>query len=173
MKFDKTRFYTQVNADELQVGDKVIIANNAIELRSFVELDLSAIRLVKIGDESKEFRFWVENGVHLDAYRFAYLIERAPKEDSFRPFKDTNELIEYWTRKTGCQAKAYAMPPIWVKDKKDECIQIVLCLRPESVTVNDYACTVSMDKLLHYYTFLDGSPCGIKAGKEMQTNGGL
>lgn len=39
MKFDKSKLYTAVNADELKVGSKVFVADNLEELRTEVEYE--------------------------------------------------------------------------------------------------------------------------------------
>ena len=74
MKFDKTRVYTAVNADELPTGSKCIFANTVKELKeSFKERHIST--LCDIGDESMPERFIGSDGYVEVTYSFAYLIE--------------------------------------------------------------------------------------------------
>lgn len=39
MEFDKSRVYTVLNADELQIGSKVILGNTLSELKEAVEVE--------------------------------------------------------------------------------------------------------------------------------------
>ena len=74
MKFDKTRVYTAVNADELPTGSKCIFANTVEELKkSFKERHIST--LCDIGDESMPELFIGSDGYVEVTYSFAYLIE--------------------------------------------------------------------------------------------------
>lgn len=76
MNFDKSRVYTALNADELKVGSKVIVADDLFRLKE----DLSDYRLLKIIERVKsencEHRFLCDDGF---CYAFAYLVEE-PKE---------------------------------------------------------------------------------------------
>lgn len=76
MNFDKSRVYTALNADELKVGSKVIVADDLFRLKE----DLSDYRLLKIIERVKsencEHRFLCDDGF---TYRLAYLVEE-PKE---------------------------------------------------------------------------------------------
>ena len=36
MDIDKSKIYTSINADELRVGDKVVVADNMVDLRNKV-----------------------------------------------------------------------------------------------------------------------------------------
>lgn len=76
MNFDKSRVYTALNADELKVGSKVIVAYDLFTLKE----DLSDPRLLKVVEkvesEGWEERFVCDDGFH---YALAYLVEE-PKE---------------------------------------------------------------------------------------------
>jgi hypothetical protein len=69
MNFDKSKVYTAVNAEELKVGSKVIVADNLSVLKE----DITNLRLIKvIKPECYEHRFLCDDGY---SYAFAYLIE--------------------------------------------------------------------------------------------------
>lgn len=72
MKFDKTKMYTVLNAEELKVGSKVIVADNLTRLKE----DISNPRLLKIIEkvelEDWEHRFLCDDNFH---YALAYLVE--------------------------------------------------------------------------------------------------
>lgn len=71
MEFDKSRVFTALNADELEIGSKVIVANTLRVLRDGVGYEIPAERLTAIQSTSYLKRFVV--GKH--TYAFAYLVE--------------------------------------------------------------------------------------------------
>ncbi len=87
MEFDKNRIYTAVNADELKVGSKVIVANNLATLKALVEdfreeySDESLDTVVCIPASTEQNRFRISTGCSGEwrAYSLAYLV-LAPEE---------------------------------------------------------------------------------------------
>lgn len=79
MKFDKSRVYTALNADELKVGSKVIVADNITHLKWFVRDDIIHT-LEKIRGENCCYRFIANSGVE---YALAYLVEE-PEEKKLK-----------------------------------------------------------------------------------------
>lgn len=75
MEFDKSKVYTAVNADELKVGSKVIVANDLAHLRVFVHDNVSCV-LEKVLDEEITCRFVANEGA---PYSLAYLVSE-PEE---------------------------------------------------------------------------------------------
>ena len=86
-------------------------------------------------------------------------IGKVKKEPSYRPYQDTDELIEDWkTRFKVGQWRSHAMPLIWVRSK-------ATCLRTLVSGYDLYSVVFSGTKvgfrdLFDNYTYLDGSPCG-------------
>ena len=79
MEFEKSKVYTALNADELKVGSKVILADNLGRLKSRVEADYNIVLLEDIGSEEYDSRFF--NG---DAYfNLAYLVSE-PEEKKLK-----------------------------------------------------------------------------------------
>lgn len=84
MEFDKSRVYTALNAEELKVGSKVIVANNINSLKCkvqrtiFNECDIMEVK--NIFDESNERRFQL---TCKGAYPLAYLISE-PEEKKLK-----------------------------------------------------------------------------------------
>lgn len=80
MKFQKERYFTALNADELKVGSKVIVADDLCELKA----NLSHLRLTKI-IEKVEPESWAHRFSCDDGYRYAlaYLIEE-PEEKKLK-----------------------------------------------------------------------------------------
>lgn len=89
MEFDKSRVYTALNADELEVGSKVIVADTLQGLKD--RLNKSAfdknytIRIGGILPETEIHRFKTSLG---NNYPLAYLIS-PPKKAKYKPFSDT------------------------------------------------------------------------------------
>lgn len=75
MKFDKSRVYTALNADELKVGSKVIAANTLKVLVDAVGYEIPAERLISVQSDAYLHRFIVGE----NAYAFAYLVEEPAK----------------------------------------------------------------------------------------------
>ena len=89
MEFDKSRVYTALNADELEVGSKVIVADSLQGLKdrlSKFSLDKDyAGSIGSILPETAIHRFKTSIG---NEYPLAYLIS-PPKKPEYKPFSDT------------------------------------------------------------------------------------
>lgn len=73
MDFDLSRVYTATNADELHVGDEVVVADTMADLRmkvAEVEACDCKTRLMEIGNEDHQYRFRTAGA----GYALAYLI---------------------------------------------------------------------------------------------------
>lgn len=82
MEFDKSRVYTALNADELKVGSKVIVADNVRALKNAVEDE--GVRILQgIASESNVYRFVMSVD---GAYALAYLVEE-PEEKELEWFE--------------------------------------------------------------------------------------
>lgn len=88
MEFDKNRVYTALNADELKVGSKVIVADSITFLKNAVE-DEDVYILQDIASESNAFRFVTNGGT----YSLAYLVEE-PKELKWTDLKIGDVIIK-------------------------------------------------------------------------------
>lgn len=72
MKFDKSRVYTVLNADELKIGSKVIVADDLLALKESVLKHRLPKTIEKVESEDCERRFLCDDGFH---YTLAYLVE--------------------------------------------------------------------------------------------------
>jgi hypothetical protein len=72
MEFDVKRVYTTVNADELKIGSKVIVADNLSDLKRYVEREENYCTLTSICNEEYTCRFELSSG---SRYSLAYLVE--------------------------------------------------------------------------------------------------
>ena len=75
MEFDKSRIFTALNADELKIGSKVIVADSLGRLKECVESNKNICTLINITNEDCAYRFETNN----HAWLLAYLIEE-PEE---------------------------------------------------------------------------------------------
>ena len=157
MEFDKSRVYTALNADELKVGDKVILADNITELLKLVKFDLNIEKLKEVRTISCNARF---NGNTL--HFLAYLVERA-EEKRYRPYESIDEFVSDFIKRFNTHCPNYAMPLIWVRGKASRTILNVDAFYNDAICKDAIYVGCSwkeMTDLFEDYTFLDGSPCG-------------
>lgn len=76
MTFDKDKVYTALNADELEPGDRVIVADELANLKGEVENFCCSDELIKILPENNKDRFVIEG--YESSFALAYLIEKNP-----------------------------------------------------------------------------------------------
>jgi len=95
MIFDKSKVYTMFNADDLQVGDIVYLADSARSIRLKVAEDSKYIsKLSNIyDDEEEECRFVDEHNV---PYSFAYLVCPERNVEAFKAWHEGKKIeMEY------------------------------------------------------------------------------
>lgn len=101
MEFDKSRVYTALNADELEVGSMVIVADSVQGLKDRVNKSASdedyISRIGSILPETAIHRFKTLWG---GEYPLAYLIS-PPKEPEYKPFSDTEAAFKTITAHGG------------------------------------------------------------------------
>ncbi len=161
MKFDKSKVYTALNADELKVGDKVILADTISTLKTSVEREENIVIISRISDEDIACRFCLAGCG--GAYCLAYLVERAERaeEKKWRPYKNCDEMIADFKKRFNVDWADYEMPLIWLEIKNFH-IKSLVCDFAESA-VNVYCGdAVCLTSLLNDFTYLDGSPCGME-----------
>lgn len=157
MKFDKSRVYTALNADEVKIGSKGYFASFVIDLEIKMENDETPQKLVKVWSENETERFMNEN---FYSYSYFYLLEE-PKEEKWRPYKDTKEMINDFCIRFTLGFANYELPRIWINSKASKDVKhCITSFSTNNVLFgNTSSCLVS---LFENYTYLDGSPCGIK-----------
>ena len=79
MEFDKSKVYTALNADELKVGSKVILADDLSWLKVCVHYGDGIVPLVAVKSEEYNERFFDGD----EFYNFAYLVE-PPEEKKLK-----------------------------------------------------------------------------------------
>lgn len=170
MEFDISRVYTMLNADEVKEGSEGYFANNFKGLKDIIAHEFSECygKISKIKTEGHSLRFLKE-----DDYCFGlfYLIKES-QEEKFRPYSNPDEMIEDFKRRynsyddwSGKDNPMYN-PMIWIKSKdtgfrhlvtdygdNDNCNKICIWIGTPSINFKE---------LYENYTYLDGTPCGIK-----------
>ena len=109
MEFDKSKVYTALNADELEVGSKVIVGDSLYVLKDrlnkFAFDENYAIRIKSILPETEKYRFHTSCG---NVYSLVYLIS-PPEKPEYKPFSDTETAYKTITAHGGWikQGKTY------------------------------------------------------------------
>ena len=149
MKFEKSRVYTAVNADELPIGSKCVFADDLRELRRLVSIEDTSQVLIAIKGESYKYRFEQAkaDGMGETLFALAYLIE-PPAEPKYKPFESVDKAMEAIKKHGG-----------WIKDTIYNRCSAVIAYDDDTVeTVCD---SVGVDDLFDGFVFFDdGSPCG-------------
>jgi hypothetical protein len=84
---------------------------------------------------------------------------------NYRPFKDTDELIKVWKEKSKQVHSEYSltMPYIWVRRKEANSKGQLITEFSDEIHVGiGRGEAYNMTDLWVYFTFLDGSPCGVE-----------
>lgn len=154
MEFDCRKVYGAENAAAIKKGDKVYAADDFAILKDLVNNEGNPDTIKCIRDTAN-FRFQTEDNKN---YAFAYLVA-----EKWRPYKDVNELITAWQGKTGITARQNTMPLIWVKYNNTPYEKAQIMAFDNK---NDAICVIDtwydLTELFDKFTYLDGTPCGIK-----------
>lgn len=154
MEFDKSRVYTAVNAEELEIGSLIIAALNLEELDRKVKSEMDIQHLAGIADSSNLCRFGLDIYDDLNNLRYyplAYLIE-PPAEPKYKPFDSVKKAME--------AIKAHGG---WVKcgGSGREFLVTGCGTNKEDYAVYITSDWISLEELFKDYVFVnDGSPCG-------------
>ena len=148
MEFDKSKVYTAVNADELQIGSKCIFADTVKGLRRKVEEDTYRVEtFYRLHNDGGDDLF-VGNDC---AYCYAYLIE-SPNEPKYKSFSNMENL-----KKSAVKYKGF----IKTKQGVQEGIIIGISFDNRVIIKKRYGLEyLTFEQLFENYTFDDGSPCG-------------
>ena len=85
------------------------------------------------------------------------------RKQTFRPFKDCDELIEFWIKHYQSTNKPmYTKPLIWVRLKVDKRERIIVAFGTDFVEIGNKVKAVPLQKLFDDYEFLDGCVIGVK-----------
>ena len=172
MEFDISRVYTMLTADEVKEGSEGYFADNFKDLKDIIAREFSECygKISKIKAEGYSLRFLKE-----DSYCFGlfYLIKES-KEEKFRPYSNPDEMIEDFKKRYnsygGWSGKENPMynPMIWIKSKITGFRHLVTdysddnCGHCNKICIWVGTLPIKFKELYENYTYLDGTPCGIK-----------
>lgn len=164
MEFDKSRVFTALNADEIKVGSKGYFADNLRSLRGAAEEECSMAygEIEEIMNNSYGCRFRKKDG---DTYTLFYLAEE-PLEKKFRPYKDTDEMVEDFMERFYLLPRVHSLPILWVKSNDRKYLITRLDNNAVTLCFEKNVFTFDLRMLAEKYTYLDGSPCGIEEDEE-------
>lgn len=169
MEFYVDKVFVSLNADAMKIGSKGYCADSLVNLKAVVEneVELAYGEVTRINDKDCLYRFRIDNRIDK---AFFYLVEES--KEKFRPYKDTDEMIEDFKKRYnsygGWSGKDNPMynPMIWIKAKGAEKNKYLITRFHENTNVtmnfNQDVFTTGLPTLLDDYTYLDGTPCGIK-----------
>ena len=142
MKFDKSKVYTSLNADELKVGSEVIVANTIDELKQYVESDCYTDTIDCIMPEYFSDRFNSNNKYYNLAYLISEPIEKIDNIKDECKFAVPRHYIEEYAHMLG---KTYWELLDEIKTKIDKKIKVEEILKSKS-TKEQIFNSVTIDK---------------------------
>ena len=87
-----------------------------------------------------------------------------PEEKQYRPYDNSAEMIADFIDRFKVNCPEYCEPLIWVKSKKTGYRHLITTFYGSTVMLNtDSPVCCSLWQLYEFYTYLDGSPCGMEA----------
>lgn len=90
---------------------------------------------------------------------YTYRIKPEVKKPTYRPYKDTDEMIADFKERFKVDVPPYAMPSVWVTGIVERGVtNYVFGYSEHNVLI--YNAWRDLDSLFNRYTYLDGSPCG-------------
>lgn len=100
------------------------------------------------------------------SWNWAQCYYRVKEEPKYRPYENTEEMIEDFCERSGAKRSKMDEPFIWVFRKNgDFIVQIVGFYHGASgdfvgIHFGNSVETLSLEELFYNYTFKDGGPCG-------------
>ena len=168
MDFDKSRVFTVLNAEELNVGTRVLVADNLDVLKQKVNAydkeddeheATEPATIVKILDEDKCKRFKVRFDEVDREYEYA-LVYVIPCTE--RPFHNLAELVDYWDIHYQKEKRPpFTLPFIWVVNQATNEHVLITGFHKERNLVHITGDWVTLDFMFNVYKFEDGRPFGV------------
>lgn len=170
MEFDLSKVYSAPNADQIKIGSKGYFSDVLMYLKDAVEQEqgekYGEIAEIKNGTYAARFKMKDDY-----CYGLFYPVEDSKKTE-YRPYDDVNEMIDHFCSHFNLVSSTYSLPHIWVKGKseskyKDEIAQAVGFYKNNvnigrPCNAKDNFTMYTLHELFDYFTYLDGTPCGIK-----------
>ena len=171
MDFDKSKVYTVITADEVEIGSKGYYADCPKDLEERVNSDNKTYydTITGITPTSEVYRFKI-GATFTSEYALFYLVEE-PEKKKLRPYRDTDEMVDHFCRHFNLIPQEHCLPRIWIKGKpedryRDEILEVIGFYKKSNTVVVGRSCDdeneFTLDELFMHFTYLDGSPCGVK-----------
>lgn len=145
MEFDESKVYTLINADKVKIGSKGYYADDLETLKERVNSHSRRWcgEVDKIYDTDSTYRFAIKNNTQFILF---YLVEE-PEEKKYRPYHNTSEI------------PSGALLNIVVSG--DNTRLLITAVEDKRVYLGPHG-WVDLNDLYKYYTWLDGTPCGVE-----------
>lgn len=167
MKFDKSKIYTVLSADEVKVGSKGYFGDSLHILREQVRNNKPTSTLLKVSHNEEDFEIFCKDDGLGTPFVLFYLVAE-PEEEKWRPYKDTNEMIrDFLNRYNSYNDNCYPNNPmynplIWITYKECNTKTLIVFFLEKEVGFYELENYQTLETIFEDYTYLDGSPCGIK-----------
>lgn len=92
----------------------------------------------------------------------AYMSYRIKPEETYRPYKDCDEMIKDFKQRFNTVCPPYALPLIWIKDICAKSLITDFGVQGDDCMVCLGASNYDMEELFNDFTYLDGSRIGVK-----------
>ena len=178
MEFDVNKVFVSLSADDVKIGSSGYCADSLTDLKMRVEHEdeLAYGEVTRIHGKDCLYRFRIDNIIDK---AFFYLVEE-PKENRFRPYSNPDEMIEDFKKRYssygGWSGNGNPMynPMIWIKSKATEFRHLITdygdddnCGHCNRSCIWIGSISIGFKELHENYTYIDGSPCGIKKEKNL------
>lgn len=172
MKFYVDKVFMSLNADDVKIGSKGYCADSLVNLKTAVEneVKLAYGEVTRINDKDCLYRFCIDSIIDK---AFFYFVEEPEKKP--RPYSNPEEMIEDFKKRYnsygGWSGKDNPMynPLIWIKSKATGFRHLVTdygdndnCGHCNKSCIWIGTLPIKFKELYERYTYLDGTPCGIK-----------
>ena len=87
-----------------------------------------------------------------------YRIKPEPKKPTYRPYKDTDEMIADIKERFKVDLSSYAIPLTWIKRRGMYEYSLITDYNDDTVRIDNMSWDFA--ELFKHYIYLDGSPCG-------------
>ena len=172
MEFYVDKVFMSLSVGDVKIGSKGYYADSLAELKRRVENEdkLAYGEVTRIHDKDCLYRFRIDNIIDTALF---YLVEEFT-ENKFRPYSNPDEMIEDFKRRynsrCGWSGKDNPMyPMIWIKSKATGFRHLITdygdddnCSHCNKSSIWIGTLPIKFKELYENYTYLDGTPCGIK-----------
>ena len=137
------------------IGKKVVVSD--VYLRFDGNEMIGTLDEIEI-DNVHPFQVFLEDDLG-DRSGWTFIREVIEEKPTYRPYKDTDEMISDFCERFGIVKTDFAFPNIWIKSRGSMRRAHITAYTDEYVSIEG-AFLRDMHEILDLYTYLDGSPVG-------------